>query len=153
MEEKQIPLDVFLNDINIKLNDSAIGHDIVVIPRPMLNSDDVTMIKRLRNNSKKVHIHNYDDRKYVELRGGEFELALMLIDKLAIPIIVSLTTLWISKRLESWKAEKKETSPDSIVDPPDFKMELYIKDKQRYIKIDGDAETALKELKKLQDDV
>ncbi len=153
MEEKIIPLDSLLEEINIKIDESIIESDsIIVIPQPELNSDDVTLIKRLRSNNKKVHIHDFENRKYVELRGGEFDLALMIIDKMAIPIIVSLTTMWIGKRLQAWKDEKKEIAPDSLVDAPDFKMEYYIKNDKRYVKIKGDAETALKELKKLQGD-
>jgi len=153
VEEKNISLDSLLEEINITLDQSKIDTDsIIVVPQPQLNSDDVTMIKRLRANNKKVHIHDFENRKYVEMRGGEFDLALMIIDKFAIPIIVSLTTMWIGKRLQAWKDEKKEVAPDSLVDPPDFKMEFYIKNNERYVKIEGDAETALNELKKLQDD-
>ena len=112
----------------------------------------MTVIKQLRGNDKKVHIHDFENRKYVELRGGEFGLSLMIIKLVALPIIVSLTTKWIGKRLQVWKDDKKESAPDSLVDPPDFKMEFYIKDNQKYVKIDGDADTALRELKKLQED-
>lgn len=153
MEQRTIPLNSFLQEINIELDNSILEKNpIIVIPNHMLNSDDVTIIKRLRNNKQKVHIHNYENRKYIEMRGGEFELALMIIDKFAIPLIVSITTMWIGNRIKSWKDQKNESAPDSLVDPPDFKMEYYIKDDKKYVKIEGDADTALRELKKLQDD-
>lgn len=153
MESRSISLDDFLKEKNLVFDDDLLKNDdTIVIPNPTLNKDDVTVIKRLRANQKKVHIYNFEERKYSEHRGGEFELALMFVNGLVLPIAVGIITKWINSTIQSWKKTKEEVSPQTETDPPDFKMEFYIKDKKRHVKIEGDAETALKELKKLQND-
>lgn len=153
MENRSISLDDFLKEKNLILDDDVLkNNDAIVIPNPTLNVDDVAIIKRLRANQKKVHIHNFEERKYSEHRGGEYELALMFLNAVILPIAVGIVTNWITSTVKSWKKTKEEVSPQTDTQPPDFKMEFYIKDKKKYVKIKGDAETALKELKKLQDD-
>jgi hypothetical protein len=76
----------------------------------------------------------------------------MFVDKVILPIVISIVTVLITSTIKSWKKTKEKVSPNTDTMPPDFKLELYIKDDKRYVKIKGDAETALKELKKLQDD-
>ena len=153
MEGRSISLSDFLKEKNLVLGDDVLkNNDAIVIPHPTLNTDDVTIIKRLRANQKKVHIHNFEERKYSEHRGGEFDLALMFIDKVLLPITVSIVTTWIVSRVKSWKKTKNEVSPKTDTQPPDFKMEFYIKDDKKYVKIEGDADKALEELKKLQND-
>jgi len=152
MEEKTIPLEEFLTQKNLVLDENTLNtNDVVVIPRPSLNTEDVTIIKRLRANQKKVYIHDFGKRKYSEYRGGEYELALMLLDKVILPIVVGALTALIISTIKSWKKTKEKVSPKTDTEPPDFKMEFYIKDNKKYVKIKGDADTALKELKKLQD--
>lgn len=153
MESRSVSLSDFLKEKNLILDDDVLkNNDAIVIPHPTLNTDDVTVIKRLRANQKKVHIHDFEERKYSEYRGGEYDLALMFIDKVLLPITVSIVTTWIISTVKSWKKTKEEVSPKTDTQPPGFKMEFYIKDDKKYVKIEGDAETALKELKKLQDD-
>jgi len=133
-----------------ELDISTLGsYDLVPISR-LLSFDDVWLIKKVRSEGNKVYLPN-KERKYVELRGGEWELALTFVGASIKVIVLGLITRWIYDKVNNWKQAKAE-KPGSGIKQPGVKIRLYFTKSKKYIEVEGDAEAALKALDKLKKD-
>lgn len=151
MEYRQIEWNDLMREEGIQISDSSITeNDVIVIPKVKLSEDDIVVIKKIRASNKKVLVHNLDQTQFKDFRGGEFALALLVVTSVVIPIITAVVANWIMGRMDNWKMKKKENEKSEVT-PPDFKMEFYVADKKKYVKIEGDSETSLKALDKLKD--
>lgn len=151
VEEKTIELNELLQQEGVQGSNLPITeNDVIVIPKVRLSEDDIEVIKKIRANNNKVYIHNLDQTQFKDFRGGEYVLGLLILKEIAIPIVMEAAKNWVNGRITSWKKRKQENQKSEIK-PPDFKMEFYVTDKKKYMKIEGDSETSLKALDKLKD--
>lgn len=152
MEIETISINDLLKQYDKQLDDSVIKlNDVIIVPHTRLSSDDVIIIKRMRANNKKVHIPDAEQVQYQEFRGGEFELALiMIVNQTAIPILTNIVSSWIYDKVKGYSAKEK-TKNDNLNIPP-FKLEFYITKDKKYIKLEGQADDVLKGLDKIKKD-
>ncbi len=145
----QIELNELLSQNNVEVNPKIFEeNDIVIIPPTRMSTDDIEVIKEFRiEDGKKVHIVNQDKIEFQEFRCAEFILGMFLVNSIVMPLIISRVDRWISKRHGDWEKRKEDAGND--FPPPKFKLEIYEIDKKKYVKIEGDAETAKKVLESI----
>jgi len=152
MKEETITFNDLLKRYNRQLDDSITkSNDVIVIPNTRLSADDIQIIKRIRNNDKKVHIPDSEKIKYKEFRGGEFELALMVINQTVVPLVIGIVSAWIYDKIKGYSTLKKDTKNDDLKRPP-FKLEFYFTKNEKYVNLEGEADDILKALDKIKKD-
>lgn len=141
-----------LDDQKVSIEESKFDeNDVVVIPNIRLTDDDIQIIKDLRSGENKtVYIHDKEKVTYQDFRGGEYILAFYVIHSVLVPIFVGVMSSWIFKKISEWRA-KKEIAKSSVKEP-EFKVEFYVKDKERKVTLQGKANDVIEGLKKLKDD-
>lgn len=149
--------DIEINDVlrkhNINLDDTVLTkNDVVVIPNQwgeksaLLTADDIYVIKELRGTGRKIHVQDQEKMKIQDFRGGEFELAMMIVNEAIKPVLISIVSAWIYDKIKSYREAKKE-APESKVQPPKFKLKYYFTKNKKFVEIEGDAEEAAKILR------
>jgi len=132
------------------------SNDVVVIPtlrgdKHLLSADDVYVVKKLREGNKKVHTVNQDNKQYHEFRGGEFTLAMMIVNEVAKPILLGLAAAWIYDTIKNYKEARKQSS-ESKIETPKFKLKYYFTKSKKYVEVEGDADEVKKIIDSLKDD-
>ena len=115
----------------------------------MLTADDIWMIKKVKSQGKRVYVNK--GPPYVELRGGEWELALYVIGEATRDIVIGLVGAWIYDKLRAWN-EAKKSNPGSRVKQPGVKLKFYLKKSKKHIVIEGEADDVLKALDKIKEE-
>lgn len=154
---ENIDLNVILKKQEIDDNDVDLkSSDVMVVPksrkgRQLLSADDVYIVKKLRGENIKVQILNQDKKEYHEFQGGEFELAMMIVNDFAKPILLGLVSAWIYDIIKQYEKTRKE-SPESKAKVPKIKVKYYFLKSKKYVEIEGGFDEVTEVIKSLKDD-
>ena len=151
LQIRSIEPEELFHEQKIELDISNLASYDLISPSKLLSSDDVWLIKNVKAQGKKVYVAK-DERKYVELRGGEWEIALTIVGESIKVIVLGLISRWIYDKVKNWKKEKEENSPSSGIEQPRVKIGLYFTKTKKHVELEGDADSVLKALDKLKKD-
>lgn len=150
MKISVIELRELLASEKMKIDGSGLeSFDFVPISK-MLTADDVWLIKKMKKEGKKVYLP-VAEPVYSEMRGGEWELASMIISEAAKGVVIGLVSMWIYDKIANWRKAKND-NPGSGVKQPGVKLKFYFTKTKKYAEIEGESEAALKALDKLKKD-
>jgi len=74
-------------------------------------------------------VYDQEKVKFKDFRGAEYDLAFYVINTFLIPIFTRTVTTLITNKISDWRSKKKTGNPK--VKEPDFKVEFYVKDKEK----------------------
>jgi hypothetical protein len=142
-----IELQQVLDNHGIEIGSSEVkSYDFMAVSN-MLTGDDIWFLKKVK--SQGITVYAPKERFYTEMRGGTWELALMLVGEAARDIVLALAASWIYDKAKTWRETKKKKS-DTDIKEPQVRMKLYLTKTKELIEIEGDADSAIRVLKKLR---
>lgn len=149
MQRENISLEKLLTERNIQFKDEYLKNDFMVIPNSAMTIEDISLIKKIRENNKLV-ILNSDNLTYRDFRGGEYELATFLVREVGFPIMLGILSGLVTYKIISHHEGKKISGAENLK-MPRFRLSIHRTEKEEHIVIEGEADDVLKSLEKLEE--
>jgi hypothetical protein len=130
------------------------ANKVVIIPKRIdgidrLNSDFIPLIKKIRLETQSSYIAKRDGEPgYYDFRGGEYELPLLILQVVVLPIVLGIIANRIDKMLSDYLESKKKNPKNTKLQEPSIKARWYITESQEYFELEGPASEAAKTISK-----
>ena len=142
-------LEKLLTDRNIEFKDEYLKNDFMVIPNSTMTVEDISLIKKIRENNKLV-ILNSENLTYRDFRGGEYDIVTFIVREIGLPILVGSLSGLITYKIASHLDGKKISGAENLK-MPRFRLSIHRTEKEEHIIIEGEADDVLKSLEKLRE--
>ena len=148
MKVEKISMEKLLTDQNIEFKNEYLKNDFMVIPNSTMTIEDISLIKKIRENSK-VTILNDDNFTYQDFRGGEFEIVTFLVREIGLPLLIGCLSGLITYKIISHEKGKQMSGGENLK-MPRFRLSIHRTEKDEHITIEGEADDVLKSLEQLK---
>lgn len=151
MPSKRLSLEELCAQENISLRTEIVtANNVVIVPKSVdgkdrLNSDFIPVIKEIRLRAKTSYIASRDgEPEYYDFRGGEYELPLLILKDVVLPIVLGIIANRLDKMLSDYQKSKKEHPSNVKLQEPITKVRWYLTESLEYFELEAPVGEAYK---------
>ncbi len=144
MISKTLSLEALCVQENISLSTEVVkANNVVVVPKRIdgkdrLPSDFIPLIKEIRLQAKTFYLASRDtEPEYYDFRAGEYELPLLILKDVVLPIVVTIIANRLDKMLSDYQKSKKEQPGNVKLQEPVTKVRWYLTESLEYFELEA----------------
>jgi hypothetical protein len=147
---KTCSLETLCGQESISISKEVVAaNNVVIVPdriwgKDRLNSDFIPLLKEIQLRVETSYIATRDPAGpgYYDFRGGEYELPLLIVKDVVLPIVLGIIANRIDKMLSDYQESKRKDPKNIKLHEPSIKARWYITESEEYFELEGPATEA-----------